>query len=105
MFARPRRLALMAATLAAVAVCLESCSAGYVLRSAWYEAEMLGSRVPIDKVRASGRLTTSQLRALAVIEDAKSFGREIGLQATKNYDSVAVGFEHHIWSVSACAPL
>jgi predicted aminopeptidase len=94
--------------LAAAALCgaaLSSCSAGYVLRSAWYQAEMLGSRVPIEKVRRTGSLTPGQIAALDTIEDVKAFGHEIGLRSTHNYESVAMGFRRRIWNVSACAPL
>jgi predicted aminopeptidase len=91
--------------LVAAALALSSCSAGYVLRSAWYQAELLGSRVPIEKVRSSGRLTPAQLQALDVVQDVKAFGREIGLHATRNYETVAVGFDHHLYNVSASAPL
>jgi predicted aminopeptidase len=93
------------AALLASALALSSCSAGYVVRSAWYQAEMLGSRVPIEKVRRQGRLSPKQLAALDIVQDVKAFGREIGLHATKNYDSVAMGFNRRIYNVSACAPL
>lgn len=92
-----------AAVLATLA--LSSCSAGYVLRSAWYQAELLGSRVPIDKVKKSGRLAPAQIQALDTIQDVKAFGRELGLHATRNYDTVAVGFDHRLYNVTACAPL
>jgi predicted aminopeptidase len=102
---RSRRVTLAAVAIAAAALGLTSCSAGYVLRSAWYQAEMLGARVPIEKVRRQGSLSPKQLAALDVVEDVKAFGRELGLRATKNYDSVALGFNRRIYNVSACAPL
>jgi predicted aminopeptidase len=105
MSSRFRRLAVGVLAIAASSIALSSCSAGYVLRSAWYQAEMLGSRVPIEKVRRDGGLTPRQLVALDVVQDVKAFGHEIGLRPTKNYDSVAVGFNRRIFNVSACAPL
>jgi predicted aminopeptidase len=102
---RPRRFLLAICALALASVALSSCSAGYVLRSAWYQAEMLGSRVPIEQVRRTGGLTPKQLAALDVIEDVKAFGHDIGLRSTKNYGTVAMGFQRRIFNVSACAPL
>jgi predicted aminopeptidase len=84
---------------------LPGCSVGYVLRSAWHQAELLHSREPIEKVRKSGRLTKQQLAALDVIEDVKKYGGTLGLRATKNYDSVALRYPRRIWNVTACAPL
>jgi predicted aminopeptidase len=84
---------------------LPCCKAGYVLRSAWYQAELLGSRVPIEKLRKSGRLAPPQLAKLDLIQDVKAFGAEIGLSATRNYESVAVGFDRRLHNVSACPPL
>jgi predicted aminopeptidase len=91
--------------LAAAGAALSSCSAGYVLRSAWYQAELLRSRVPVEKARQSGRLSTEDMQALDRIEDVKAFGREIGLAPTRNYDSLALDWKRRIWNVSACAPL
>jgi predicted aminopeptidase len=102
---RSRRVAFAVSAIAAASLLLSSCSAGYVLRSAWYQAELLGSRVPIDKVRQNGRLTPKQRAALDVVQDVKAFGHDLGLAATRNYDSVAVGFDRRIFNVSACAPL
>jgi predicted aminopeptidase len=102
---RSRRAAAFGLAVLVFALGLSSCSAGYVLRSAWYQAELLGSRVPIEKARKSGRLTAEQLAALDRVADIKTFGREIGLQATRNYDSIALDWNRHIWNVSACAPL
>jgi predicted aminopeptidase len=100
-----RRTLILAGAVVLAGLGLSSCSAGYVLRSAWYQAEMLGSRVPIEKARKSGRLTPAQLGALDKVADIKTFGRELGLAATKNYDSVALGWNRRMWNVSACAPL
>jgi predicted aminopeptidase len=102
---RRRRTWIVIGLIVLLGVGLSSCSAGYVLRSAWYQGEMLGSRVPLEKARRSGRLTPRQIAALDRVEDVKTFGRELGLQATRNYESVALGWNRRIWNVSACAPL
>jgi predicted aminopeptidase len=102
---RGRRLAAGIAAVSLSALALSSCSAGYVLRSAWYQAELLSTRVPIERARKSGRLTADQAAALDRIADIKNFGRDIGLHATRNYESIALGWNRRIWNVSACAPL
>ena len=66
---------MLAAAVVALGAGLSSCSAGYVLRSAWYQAEMLGARVPIEKARRSGQLTPAQLAALDKVADIKAFGK------------------------------
>jgi predicted aminopeptidase len=91
--------------IAALGAGLGGCSPGYVLRSGWYQAELLDSRVPLEKARRSGRLTPAQLAALDRVEAIKAFGRGLGLKATRNYDSIALGWERRIWNVSACEPL
>jgi predicted aminopeptidase len=98
------RLAAAAAVLA-LAIGLAACSPGYVLRSAWYQAELLEARVPLEKARRSGRLTPEQAAALDRVGDIKAFGRRLGLKATRNYESVALGWERRVWNVSACEPL
>jgi len=82
-----------------------SCSPGYVLRSAWYQAELLRARVPLEEARRSGRLSADQIAALDRVRDVKAFGRRLGLGATRNYDSVALGWNRRIWNVNACEPL
>jgi hypothetical protein len=52
--------------------------AGYVLRSAWYQAELLGSRVPIEKARKQRTALARAAGALDRVADVKAFGREIG---------------------------
>lgn len=103
--ARRTRLGLAAAALVTGALLLNACSAGYVIRSAWYQAELLASRQPVDEVRRSGRLTPSQLAALDVIADAKAYGAEIGLSATRNYETIALKWKRTLWNVSACPRL
>lgn len=81
------------------------CRVGYLVRSGYFQAELLLSREPVDEVRASGALTDEALTRLDLIADVKSWGREIGLSATDNYETVAVEWQRQIWNVSACEPL
>lgn len=102
----PRRLALLiplaALTLAALS---PGCRVGYLVRSGYYQAELLWSREPVDEVRASGKLTPQQLARLDLIRDAKTWGRDIGLSATDNYETIAWEWQRQIWNISACQPL
>ena len=84
---------------------MPGCQVGYLLRSGYFQAELLMSREPLDKVRASGALDDAALSRLDLIDDVKAYGSEMGLAATDNYGTLAVGWERQIWNVSACRPL
>jgi predicted aminopeptidase len=84
---------------------LPGCTTGYVVRAGWYQAEMLARREPIDEVLARGGLSAGQEQRLRLVPSLKSYGRGIGLSATDNYDSLAVGWERTVWNVSAAQPL
>jgi predicted aminopeptidase len=84
---------------------LPSCGVRYVAVSAWYQAEMLASREPVDEVLASGVLSAGEAQRLALFGEVKRFGATIGLSATDNYDSYARTWRRTIWNVSACPPL
>jgi len=110
---RPRRrwlqrslggLGALMATLGLSTV-IPGCKVGYVVKSSWFQAELLASRVPVEKVRAREQLSTEQLAALDTIADVKAYGAEVGLSATDNYGTIAWGWDRTIWNVSACDPL
>ncbi|MDP2315908.1 MAG: aminopeptidase [Pseudomonadota bacterium] len=84
---------------------MPSCSLGYVLSSGYYQAELLASRRPIDKVLAEGGLGVGQEQRLRMIPEIKAYGKGLGLSATQNYDTIAEGWDRTIWNLSACAPL
>ena len=84
---------------------IPGCGVGYVVRSAYFQAELLANRTPVDEVRASGTLTPEQIAALDRIADVKSYGAEIGLQATENYETIAIHWDRTIWNMSACPSL
>jgi predicted aminopeptidase len=81
------------------------CRVGYLVRSGYFQAELLLSREPVHEVRTSGALSDEALTRLDLVADVKSWGREIGLSATDNYETVAVEWQRQIWNVSACEPL
>jgi predicted aminopeptidase len=80
------------------------CKVGYLLSSGYYQAELLALREPVDDLRGSGRLSDEQLTKLDVVYDAKTWGKEHGLKATDNYETVSLEWERQIWNVSACNP-
>lgn len=81
------------------------CQVGYLVRSGIFQAELLMARQPLDEVRASGSLDAAALSRLDLVDDVKAYGAEIGLAATDNYGTLAVGWERQIWNISACKPL
>lgn len=102
----PLRLGLAAgAFLLAAGLLLPGCGVRYVASSAYYQAELLASRRPIEAVLASGTLSTGEEQRLRLIPQVKAYGRELGLSSTDNYDTLAHGWSRTIWNVSACAPL
>ena len=88
-----------------ISVVIPGCGVGYVVRSAYFQAELLGSRVPVEKVRQRNALTASEVAAFDRIADVKEYGKEIGLKATDNYDTYADGWERTIWNLTACPEL
>lgn len=88
-----------------VGLAVPGCSMGYVLRSAYYQGELMAARRPVAEVRADGQLSPDQLAALDLIDDVKRHGEAMGLKPTRNYGTVALGWEREIWNVTACDPL
>jgi len=106
---RPSRFLLRGAVALAIAIgvslLIPGCGVGYVVRSAYFQAELLRARQPIEKIRASGALDETQQQKLALVADVKDYGKEIGLDATDNYETIAWDWERKIWNLSACKPL
>jgi predicted aminopeptidase len=88
-----------------VSLFIPGCGVGYVVRSAYFQAELLSTREPIEQVKARGSLTQAELNKLDLIADVKAFGREKGLKATDNYGTIASEWDRKIWNLSACKPL
>jgi len=76
-----------------------------VVRSAYFQAELLQSREPIEKAKARRSFSERQLASFDKIADIKSFGKEIGLKATDNYESYAGDWDRTIWNLTACPEL
>ncbi len=89
----------------ALALTAQSCGVGYVLESAYYQMELLAARQPTEEVKANCDLTDTQRQSLELVSDVKRYGAQIGLAGSANYDTIAVGWDHKIWNISACDPL
>lgn len=90
---------------AALALIVPGCRAGYVLRSAWYQGELLAGRQSFAEVRARPDVAPALLAGLELVEDIKAYGDEIGLAPTRAYETVALDWERRMWNISACPPL
>lgn len=88
----PLACAARLAALTAVILLMTGCQAGYLLRSAWSQADLLLSRTPIEKIMNSPETDRAQnpeeLRKLKLALEAKEFAeKHLGLKKTKNYTS------------------
>lgn len=107
---RPRhrrtiKLALAALATLGISAVIPGCGVGYVVRSAYFQAELLQSRVPVEKVTDRDELSPADRDAFARIADIKTFGRGIGLSATDNYETFADNWDRTIWNLTACPDL
>ncbi|MBT6490409.1 MAG: hypothetical protein HOK97_11640 [Deltaproteobacteria bacterium] len=84
---------------------LPGCGVAYIAKSATYQFSMLNSRVPNLEARASGELSLEERRTLDVIEEVRGFGSHLGLHVGELYGTIAMGWDHTIWNVSASEPL
>lgn len=78
---------------------------GYVLQAGYHEAELLGSRRPIERILTEGRASAGQEQRLRLIPSLKAYGKKQGLSSTENYETVAWNWEKSIYNVSACDPV
>jgi predicted aminopeptidase len=92
----------------ALILCLALFAAGiatpklrYLVIQATFQAELLARRVPIDRAIAGGKIPDNKLAKLEIVDNARAFGASIGLQSTANYETIALGWNHTIWNVSA----
>ena len=100
------RVALVALCGAFVACLLiPGCGVGYVVKSGWYQMEMLAKRQPIDDVLQSGRLSPDHAERLALVPGIKAFGEGLGLAKTGSYESISLDWRRTIYNVSACHPI
>lgn len=84
---------------------IPGCGVGYVIKSAYFQAELLHSREPIDQAKARQTFNAKQLASFERIADIKGFGATIGLKATDNYDTYASDWNRTIWNLTACPDL
>lgn len=84
---------------------LPGCGVRYVLRSGYYELELLSSGVPATKVLEDHVLSAGQEQRLELIPSLKAYGARLGLRTENKYDNVAVGWPRTIWNLTACDPL
>ena len=77
----------------------------YLSKAAYFQAELLAGREPLEDVLTSGDLTPTQADRLRLVPDIKAFGESIGLADTDNYDTVNLGWERGIYTVTAAPPL
>lgn len=90
---------------AAVAGAFPGTRVSYVVRSGYFQAELLAKRVPLDEARARTDLAPEIRAGLDIVDDVKAFGLEIGLARTGNYDTIALDFDRKMYNISATPPL
>lgn len=90
---------------ALISLLVPGCRAGYVIRSAWYEAGFLASRESFDKARARPDLSPQVRHGLDLAEDIKRYGQEIGMKPTRAYNKVSLDWDRKMFNLSACPPL
>ncbi|MBL8617312.1 MAG: aminopeptidase [Deltaproteobacteria bacterium] len=90
---------------AGLALGLAGCKALYVVDSARFQAELLARRRPVEDAFWRADLSEHDRASLALAADVKAWGAEIGLSATENYETLAVGWEREVQVVTACPPL
>ena len=81
-------------------------TAGYLAQAAGGQYELLHGARPIREVVASPDTPVQTKELLARVGDVKAWGRDQGLQPTKNYDRYTdLKRAAAVWVVQACAPL
>lgn len=73
----------------------------YLVGAARFQGELLWGRVPNEQAQ----LSPDRMQKLALVPEIKAFGREIGLAAMNNYDTVNPTWDRTIWNVSAADPV
>jgi len=99
------RLVLVTIATLCCSAFIPGCGVGYVVRSAYFQAELLHSREPVEQAKARRAFSDKQLASFDRIADVKSFGKQIGLKATHNYESYAGDWDRTIWNLTACPEL
>jgi len=92
-------------TLLALLPPLAGCRTLYVLRSAWFEAELLSAREPVGRVLSEDRVQGARADRLRLVPEIGAFGSEIGLASTRSYTTVSLSWDRQVLNLSACPPL
>ncbi len=102
---RTRRLRIAYALLvvAALAIALPGCEAGYIARGAYEEMRLLWNRRPIDEVLARGDLPADTRAKLATVLAVRKFARDrLGLKVGGAYRTISqVDSGAIVWVVMA----
>lgn len=77
----------------------------YVVKSGYFQAELMASRVPIERLVEDGRVSAGVEQRLRLIPEIKEAGRRMGLSSTDNYGTMAWGWHRDLNNLSACDPL
>lgn len=88
-----------------VALLLPACKAGYVVKSAWFQLELMAKREPIERVLAQDTLGEEQAHKLSLVPEIKAFGEGQGLSASRNYETISARWDRSLYNLSACEPL
>lgn len=92
----------------AVAVALSfqpGCTVGYLAQQGYFQAELLAGREPLEKAIREGHVDEPGAEKLRLIQAIKAYGKDIGLSATDNYETINPTWKRTIWNLSACDPV
>ena len=74
--------------LSCLVTLLSGCQIGYLVKSAYSQADLLRRRVPIEEALKDPHLTDEQKRKLLLAKEAREFAeKNLGLASTQNYTS------------------
>lgn len=98
------RLALLLPLLAFTPL-LSACQVGYLVKSAYSQADLLRRRVPIEEALKDPQIPDETKRKLRLAQDARVFAEtELGLKATQNYTSYVKLDRPYVTYVVSAAP-
>jgi predicted aminopeptidase len=101
-----RALAILPFLVVGVVLSLQpGCTVGYLAQQGYFQAELLAGREPIDKAIEKGHVDAAGAEKLELIRKIKSYGKDIGLSATNNYETISPKWDRTIWNLSACDPV
>lgn len=89
--------------LSSLLLLMSGCSVGYLVKSAYSQADLLRKRVPIEEAIKDPKTTPDQKRKLELVEEVRRFAEnDLGLAKTKNYTSfVQLKAPYVTWVVQA----